>query len=443
MTFFNCSTDFQFCPKGGDAAYFTSSYSLASQIVAISFLIFTCLAGNALLCYAVYKTSARFSASSIFILNLAVTDILVGTLVLPFWILSTATLSWPLSNAACEFTAFLTTTLMQCSIFSLCGIAADRYLNIRHPLRYPIEATFTRVSLVVLGIWCFCVSIASFPLFGWGDYRFQPQTVPICNPEYISEVSFTIFLCVFGMALPFAIMLFYYIRIIQIARCQIQKIHSLQRTLEKPRAPPKQFLSVEGHQATESKRSTKVSTSRTPLSTKFSRNVKAVRRVFIAVGVFFLCWGPYVILNFWSVNNEHIPVPYLADLLTTLLAFTNSSVNPIIFILLNKDLRNVIRKLGRRLLCCLSSSSSSAEHSDLVTYVVEKSEHRSRASSRPRSQQVTLTGRDLIHTEHTTENNISFHLADVESDEFRTEREKTLREQYDSRTAMLTLPGVV
>ncbi|XP_067677784.1 adenosine receptor A2b-like [Haliotis asinina] len=430
MTVVNCSTDFQFCSKSDDADYFTSSYSLASQIVAISFLIFTCLAGNALLCYAVYKTSSRLSASSIFILNLAVTDILVGTLVLPFWILSTATLSWPLSNAVCEFTAFLTMTLMQCSIFSLCGIAADRYLNICHPLRYPIEATYTRVSLVILAIWCFCVCIASCPLFGWGDYRFQPQTVPICNPEYISEVSFTIFLIVFGMALPFTIMLFSYIRIIQIARSQIQKIHSLQRTLEKP--SPKQFLNVEGHQPTESKR--------TPLSTKFSRNVKAVRKVFIAVGVFFLCWGPYVILNFWSVNNEHIPVPYLADLLTTLLAFANSSVNPIIFILLNKDLRNVIRKLGHRLLCCVSSSSMSVEHSDLVTCGL-RSEHRPRAPSRPRSQQVTLNSREVIHMENTSDNNISFHLTRVESVEFRTGR-GTTREQYNKHV-VLTLPGVV
>ncbi|PVD23597.1 hypothetical protein C0Q70_16869 [Pomacea canaliculata] len=66
-----------------------------------------------------------------------------------------------------------------------------------------------------------------------------------------------------------------------------------------------------------------------------------------------MCWGPYVILNFWSVNNETKPIPYSADLFTTLLAFANSCVNPVLFVLLNKDFRRRVRMLGRKLMPCL------------------------------------------------------------------------------------------
>lgn len=68
-------------------------------------------------------------------------------------------------------------------------------------------------------------------------------------------------------------------------------------------------------------------------------------------GAFFLCWGPYVCLNFWSVNNELQAVPYVADLLTTFLAFTNSSLNPVIFTALSKDFRMSTKCIVHRILC--------------------------------------------------------------------------------------------
>ena len=70
-------------------------------------------------------------------------------------------------------------------------------------------------------------------------------------------------------------------------------------------------------------------------------------------GAFFVCWGPYVILNFWSVNNPTGPVPYLADFITTLLAFGNSAVNPFVFMFLNREFRLALRLVYRRMtLCC-------------------------------------------------------------------------------------------
>lgn len=60
-------------------------------------------------------------------------------------------------------------------------------------------------------------------------------------------------------------------------------------------------------------------------------------------GAFFLCWGPYVILNYWGVQNADQGIPYIADLLTTLLAFSNSAVNPFVFMFLTRDFRFAVR----------------------------------------------------------------------------------------------------
>jgi hypothetical protein len=61
--------------------------------------------------------------------------------------------------------------------------------------------------------------------------------------------------------------------------------------------------------------------------------------MYLFSGTFFLCWGPYVLLNLWAVNNDSKKVPYAADFLTTFLAFSNSSVNPYIFAFLNRDFK--------------------------------------------------------------------------------------------------------
>ena len=62
-------------------------------------------------------------------------------------------------------------------------------------------------------------------------------------------------------------------------------------------------------------------------------------------GAFLICWGPYVLLNVWSVNNKTQPIPYKADLITTLLVMANSAINPFVLILLTRDLRMAVRML--------------------------------------------------------------------------------------------------
>nr|KAG5714130.1 hypothetical protein BaRGS_020458 [Batillaria attramentaria] len=219
-----------FCHTSQDAYNFTSPVALASQVFAIGVLVVLCLFGNGLMIYAVVKTrrGAILSASSLLLINLATADLLVGIFVLPMWMVSTASLSWPMPEFLCTTTAFFTVTLMVCSILSLSAIAVDRYLNLAYPLRYPTEVTPVRLVIVLVSIWTFCFLVAGLPLCGWGQYRFQPQTVPICNPVWVTEVGFAIFLMLCGLTLPFVVMLVAYVRIVQIAKHHIAKIEATQ-----------------------------------------------------------------------------------------------------------------------------------------------------------------------------------------------------------------------
>lgn len=101
-------------------------------------------------------------------------------------------------------------------------------INITSAFRYPTEMTTMRSAAVIISVWTFCFLVAGLPLVGWGEYRFQPQTVPICNPKWTQEVGFAIFLMVVGLTLPLAAMTGSYAKIVQIAKHHLSQIETTQ-----------------------------------------------------------------------------------------------------------------------------------------------------------------------------------------------------------------------
>lgn len=89
--------------------------------------------GNVLVCWAVCLNSNLQSITNFFVVSLAVADIAVGVLAIPFAIvISTGFCS---NFYGCLFIACFVLVLTQSSIFSLLAIAIDRYIAIKIPLR--------------------------------------------------------------------------------------------------------------------------------------------------------------------------------------------------------------------------------------------------------------------------------------------------------------------
>lgn len=97
-----------------------------------------------------------------------------------------------------------------------------------------------------------------------------------------------------------------------------------------------------------------------------------------------MCWSPYLLLTLWSVNNETIPVPYSVDLLTTLLAFANSSINPVIFTLLNRDFRNATKRIIRKLFVWKKKDGFNVT-ADTPSYSMYESEGANRPDAKPQN----------------------------------------------------------
>ena len=71
------------------------------------------------------------------------------------------------------------------------------------------------------------------------------------------------------------------------------------------------------------------------------------------VGVFFICWCPYVCTQMWFIWSGSDSIPYGLDYISTLLIFTSCAVNPIVFMSLNREFRRALKLMLARWLTFL------------------------------------------------------------------------------------------
>ncbi|KAK5598866.1 hypothetical protein CRENBAI_003126 [Crenichthys baileyi] len=92
----------------------------------LTLLIFVIVFGNVLVCMAVSREKALQTTTNYLIVSLAVADLLVATLVMPWVVYLEVVGEWRFSKIHCDI--FVTLDVMMCtaSILNLCAISIDR-----------------------------------------------------------------------------------------------------------------------------------------------------------------------------------------------------------------------------------------------------------------------------------------------------------------------------
>ena len=129
--------------------------------VALSILI--CLISildNLLVVYVVNNDSRLKSVTSIFIHNLALTDIFMASLQRPFWIISLYKGTWIFRGKWCEISASILFTCGLASILTMGLIAVNRYIRVVKPALYNRFFPSKRIARV----YCVLVWVASMLL---------------------------------------------------------------------------------------------------------------------------------------------------------------------------------------------------------------------------------------------------------------------------------------
>ncbi|CAL1573844.1 unnamed protein product [Knipowitschia caucasica] len=329
------------------------------------------IAGNVLVCWAVSINSTLKNATNYFLVSLAVADILVGCLAIPFAVIISVGIH--LDFYGCLFLACFVLVLTQSSIFSLLAVAIDRYLAVKIPLRYKELMTGKAAREIIAILWILSFVIGLIPFFGWnrkhigcanasseltnatsaeGTGGGGTRLLYSCNLECFFEsvvdmhymVYFNFFVCVL---LPLLIMLGIYLKIFTVARKQLRQIE----------------LKCVGNGESQH-------------HGLLQKEIRAAKSLSIIVGLFALCWLPVHILNCLTLFYRDLKKPDVVMYVAIILSHANSVVNPIIYAYRIQDFRNTFRKiLAQNFLCrkeeMYLSSNGSKRNKDQIHMTID------------------------------------------------------------------------
>ena len=123
--------------------------------------------GNSLVILAVVKYESLRTSTNTFVLGLAVADLMVG-LNIPFYVSFYFDVSYICEPVACLCRYFFALFVTISSLLLLVGVAADRYVSIIYPLRYPTIMTTKVAAVIVVGIFIYVVVLSSkYNLLVW------------------------------------------------------------------------------------------------------------------------------------------------------------------------------------------------------------------------------------------------------------------------------------
>lgn len=285
-------------------------------------LIVVTICGNVVVCLAVSCSRRLRSLTNCFIVSLALTDLLLGLLVLPFSAIYELTQEWHFGSTLCNIYISLDVMLCTASILNLFTISLDRYFAITTPLRYSQRVTPPRVAVAMFLIWAVSLTVSFLPIhLGWNTNDTSVQnTDPARSTRCKLEVN-----CAYGLVdalltfyLPLVAMCITYYRVFRIAREQARRINHAAYCKAARAALP----AVREHKATVT--------------------LAAV------LGAFVVCWFPYfTVFTYRGMQGKEKVVDDTTQSIVLWLGYANSALNPILYAALNRDFRTAYQRLLR------------------------------------------------------------------------------------------------
>ncbi|XP_037530879.1 D(1) dopamine receptor-like [Nematolebias whitei] len=351
----------------------------------LALLIVWTLLGNMTVCAAVYRyRHLRAKVTNIFIVSLALSDLLVAVLVMPWKAVAEVAGFWPFGGF-CKTWLSCDIMCSTASILNLCVISVDRYWAISSPFCYE-RSMNKRVAFVMIGVtWTVSVVISFVPVqldwhrAGLGDADRSVPRDGSCDSSL--SRTYAISSSLISFYIPVLIMIVTYTRIYRIAQMQIRVISSLERAAEHAQSCRSHLPELFPHLCSEIGATSYQShtgvhadprgpdRSHRDLRVSIRKETKVLKTLSIIMGVFVCCWLPFFILNCalpfcpapgapGAQRGPHCVSEKTFDVFVWI-GWSNSSLNPVIYAF-NADFRDAFLRLlrcrGRGLLSAVSAA---------------------------------------------------------------------------------------
>lgn len=344
--------------------------------IVLTILIIGTIVGNTLVCTAVGIVKRLRTPSNLLIVSLAVADLLVSLLVMPFALKYELDMAWTLNDVLCDLWTSLDVLLCTASILNLCMISVDRYFVITRPLQYAMKRTPRRMGCMIAVVWIVSGLISIPPIFGWKDKR-------IATECFISQkLGYQIYATLFAFYAPLTVMIVVYYRI-WLVSTRIKKadprskIGSFDRGTEMHQVghgrpsndsgdshmlpngtlrdtnsltvpgsgdedAGSDLLSRRGNSLKRRRFTIRSLLPRSSHKGTYHRERKATKTLGIIMGGFTLCWLPFFIL---ALVRPFLDTPNWLFSLLNWLGYFNSFLNPVIYARFNREFRTPFKEI--------------------------------------------------------------------------------------------------
>ena len=287
----------------------------------MSMICFLGVIGNSFVLCVFCLQKQRSSVADIYLSNLAVADLLMVSC-LPFWV---ATISdrfnWRFGEPMCQLVSIVIGMNYYCSMLFLTLVSVDRYLALTRPFSQGRERRVLWARGICFSIWIAGIFL-SFPAILFRSVQFFPHLgIEACYLAYPHEgwrLRYNMTVSIVGFLIPVPIASFCSYHITKVIRSS-QKMRKCSRgTAER----------------------------------------KAAYLVLVVLAVFILCWLPYQILIFLDTLDHYEVISgctwaYVLDIgnqLATYLGYSNSSLNPFLYVIVGNHFKQRAREVFRLLL---------------------------------------------------------------------------------------------
>ncbi|XP_070769484.1 trace amine-associated receptor 13c-like [Enoplosus armatus] len=274
----------------------------------LSFISLLTAALNLLVIISISHFRQLHNPTNLLLLSLAVSDFLVGLVVMPAEIILAET-CWFLGDLVCAVYYLLPFIIVCASTASMVLISVDRYVAICYPLHYPNKVTLKRVRICVCLCWIYSLFISIIILYANLKH---PGRYNSCHGECVVNIAGDVDL-VASFIIPISIIITLYLRVFVVAVSQARAMRS-------------QIAAVT------LQRSWTVTAKRSEL--------KAARTLGIVVAVFLMCYCPYYCL---ALTGGNILIGSSAEAVMSFLMYFNSCLNPVIYAFFYPWFRKALR----------------------------------------------------------------------------------------------------
>ncbi|GAB0098112.1 neuropeptide F receptor [Sergentomyia squamirostris] len=330
--------------------------------------------GNLLVCYVVFMNKAMQTVTNFFITNLALSDILLCILAVPFTPLYTFLRRWVFGVALCHLVPFAQGCSVYISTLTLTAVAIDRFFVIMYPFQPRMKLSVC--IWIIVTIWMFAI-LGTLPyglfmkiIIGKDDRNVD---VPFCEEDWPSEQWRKVYGALTSLlqfAIPLVIITFCYV-------CVSIKLND--RAKSKPG----------------SKTSKREEADR-------DRKRRTNRMLIAMVAVFAISWLPLNLVNiahdFYS-EEEEWPFSTLLFFISHCIAMSSTCYNPFLYAWLNENFRKEFKQL---LPCFFARNASHASNAPTASVVEGRNRGKWRSDSQCNGANSEAMQESLLPQRNTT-----------------------------------------